>query len=493
MSPGRQTYDLAVAGGLVVDPESGFQQVANVGIRDGCIVAITTEDLSATESVSAQGHVVAPGWIDLHSHAQSVAGSRLQAHDGVTTALDLESGMTELSRILEADAATGRPINYGYSASWQQARMTEVAGIPSQLRFADVLPHLGDPAWKLSASRRQVAGISARVESDLSSGGLGIGLLVGYAPRIDPSEYVEMSRVAGSHGMATFTHARDLVEHVPTGLVDGAAEVVQVAQQTGTQAHYCHVHSTSGWALGRVLDLVSTSDLVTTEAYPYGAGSTAISADFLAPERLRERDLKPESIVYTRTGERLQSVAELRTLRSEDPGAIVHVHYLDESDPKHLTLLDSAIEFPKSILASDAMPVTWSDERLDPYAWPPPPGLVVHPRTAGSFSRFIRRHVRELGRFSLVEAIERCTLRPAKMLEAFCPAMAGKGRLRIGADADIVVFDPATVSDRATYENGAARSTGYRRVLVGGSTVVREDRLVPDSLPGRPITSVSGR
>jgi hypothetical protein len=327
--------------------------------------------------------------------------------------------------------------------------------------------------------------------NDLADGAIGIGLLVGYAPGVDPAEYVRMSYVAADTGTATFTHARDLVEHVPHAVIDGAEELVQAAEVTGARSHYCHINSTSLWDIDRVHDLIERSPgRVTTEAYPYGAAATSISADFLAPSRLHEHRLTPEAIVYTPTGEQVADAARLDQLRVTDPGAIAIIHYLDERKAEDQEVLRRALTFPGTVIGSDAMPLTWPDAVANPHAWPPP-DLTVHPRGAGTFSRYLRRYVRELGAVSLVEAIHQCTLGPAQILEPFVPAMRQKGRIQAGTDADLVVFDPATVTDNATYAAGMRPSTGYAAVVVGGEVLVEDDVLRLDVLPGRPVRAVA--
>ena len=224
----------------------------------------------------------------------------------------------------------------------------------------------------------------------------------------------------------------------------------------------------------------------TTEAYPYGSGSTAIGAAFLAPERLRERFRGTTSITYLRTGERVADDARLRELRATDPGGLVIAEFFDESEPGDAALLRRSLAFPDAIVASDAMPPMWTDTAdIDLTAWPLPPAVVTHPRTAGTFGRALRLW-REEGA-PLMEAVRRATLLPAEVLEGAVPAMRRKGRVQAGTDADLVVFDEARVTDQATYVDSTRPSSGITHVIVGGTFVVRDGELVPDARPGRPV------
>ena len=233
--------------------------------------------------------------------------------------------------------------------------------------------------------------------------------------------------------MPTFTHARDLIEMVPDAAIDGAEEIVRAAGETGAHMHYCHVNSTSQRHIDRVLGLVARAQAagarVSTEAYPYGSGMTGIGAAFLAPERLGERGLVPSSLTYAPTGERIASEARLRELRQADPGGLAIIELLDEDDPADRQLLMRSLSFPGAVVASDAMPLTWTGPG-DPLAWPPAATAITHPRTAGTFSRAVRLLTRGDEPLSLADALSKCSLQPARLLEDRVPAMRRKGRLR---------------------------------------------------------------
>ena len=483
------TYDLVLRGGRVVDPESGLDAVRNVAIERGRIAAVTTDVLDAGTVVDVGGLVVAPGFIDLHSHAQTLPGRRLQACDGVTTALDLEGGRSPIDVAYARDGTRTSPIHYGFSASWAAARMHVLAGVSPDGGMGSLMSNLGDPAWQRAATEPELERILERVLADLAAGGIGIGLLVGYAPGVEPDEYLELARLASSAGVPTFTHSRDLVELTSDTLVDGAEEIVRAAGETGAHMHHCHINSTSGRHIDRVLALIercrSEGGLITTEAYPYGSGATAVGAAFLAPERLAERGLETTSITYVPTGERIADEGRLRELRATDPGGAVIIDLLDENDPVDRAILRRSLSFPDAIVASDAMPPMWTEGQPDVMAWPLPSAAVTHPRTAGSFARSLRLW-REEGT-ALVDALRRCSLLPAIVLEDAVPAMRDKGRVRPGADADLVVFDVDEVTDQATYTESTRPSSGIRHVLVDGTFVVRDGELIPDAFPGRPI------
>jgi dihydroorotase-like cyclic amidohydrolase len=483
------THELVLAGGRVIDPETGLDRVCDVAI-DGATVTGLGEGLEGATTVDAGGLVVAPGFVDLHSHAQTLPGRRLQACDGVTTALDLEAGRAPVALAYRREATRGSPINYGFSASWAAARMHAVADAPLDGSAAAIFAGLIGIEWQQAATAAQVVRILDQIESDVAAGAVGVGVLIGYTPGVDPAEYLAVAELAASAGVPTFTHSRDIVELAPETLIDGAEEIIRAAGTTGAHMHYCHINSTSARHIDRVLALVGRCQAeggrVTTEAYPYGSGSTAIGAAFLAPERLRERFRGPSAITYLPTGERVADDARLRELRTADPGGLVIAEYFDESEPGDAALLWRSLAFPDAIVASDAMPPLWTDtERIDVSAWPLPPEAVTHPRTAGTFGRALRLW-RQDGT-PLSEAIRRATLLPAEVLQGAVPAMRRKGRLQIGADADLVVFDEARVTDQATYAASTRPSSGIVQVIVGGTFVVRDGELVPDALPGRPV------
>jgi len=484
-------WDIVLRGGRVIDPESGLDEVQDVAVTHGRVAEIGNGLRPGRAELDVAGLVVTAGFVDVHSHVNDIAGLRLQALDGVTTVLELEAGVTPVAAAYRSAAAEGRPVNYGFATSWALARMEAVAGIAPDGKLGTFLANIASPAWQRPAAPAQITALLARLSADLADGALGIGVLVGYAPGTGPAEYLQVAGLAAEAGVPTFTHARDLIEMVPQTVIDGAEEIVRAAGETGAHMHYCHINSTSQRHIDRVLSLVSRAQAagarVTTEAYPYGSGMTGIGAAFLAPERLGERGLTPSSLTYAPTGERVASEARLRELRQTDPGGLAIIELLDEDDPADCKLLMRSLTFPGAIVASDAMPLTWTGPAPDPLTWPLPKTAVTHPRTAGTFSRGLRLLTRVGGELSLAEALGKCSLAPARLLQDRVPAMRRKGRIQPGSDADIVVFDPATISDQASYTDSTRPSAGIRHVLVNGSFVVRDADIVAGALPGRPV------
>ena len=495
--------DVVLRGGRVIDPETGLDAVADVAISGGRITGVGTGLGPGATELTVTGHVVTAGFIDLHSHTTGIAGLRLRALDGVTTALELEAGVTPVSLAYRQCAAEGRPVNYGFATSWAMARMEAVGGARLDGRLGTFLANIASPAWQGPATPAQISGILDRLAADLAEGALGIGILIGYAPGTDPAEYIRVAGLAAEAGVPTYTHARDLAEFVPSTLADGAEEIVRAAGETGAHMHYCHINSTSLRHIDRVHDLVSRAraagSRVSTEAYPYGSGMTGIGAAFLAPERLHERGLVPSDLTYAPTGEQVANAERLRALRAADPGGLAIIRQLDESVPSDRDVLLRPLTFPDAIVASDAMPLTFQGPVPDDTTWPLPAGAFTHPRTAGTFSRSLRLLAADGtgpvgggGPLGLFETLRRCSLLPAQLLAERVPAMRRKGRLQPGCDADIVVFDPATVSDQATYADSTRPSAGIAHVLVNGTFVVRDAQIVPAALPGQPVRAAAG-
>ena len=497
---GVADFDLVIAGGRVVDPETGLDAVRSVGIRGGAVAAISDADLHGTQQLDARGRVVTPGFIDLHSHTQSLPGDRIQACDGVTTALELELGTLPVGQWYRAQARAGRALNYGTSASWNMARIAELN------------PHMGEPTASMAyfqdayrytewqhqvSSRDQTGRIIARLEAGLAEGALGIGINSGYVPAVGVQEMSQVTDLAARHGVPTFTHIQYMSVIDPESSQEAYLRLIAYAATSGAHMHVCHLNSTSLRDIERCAQLIAAAQdrglKVTVEAYPYGAASTVVGAAFLADPCMCERmGTSYSDIMLNATGRPIRDEAELRQVQKDNPGQIAVFRFLDaDTDPEDQRLLDLSVLYPGGAIASDAMP--WElpgHQILDGDVWPIPAEAVAHPRSAGTFARFFARYVTGRALIDLSAAVAKCTLIPAEILSGAAASMARKGRLQVGADADIAVFDLESFADRATFAEPAQPSVGMSHLLVGGTPLIRDGAVDTAARPG---TAIRGR
>jgi N-acyl-D-glutamate deacylase len=485
------TDDVIFARGRVIDPQTGLDAIRDVKIGGGQIETVSEKPLDGQSIINASGLVVAPGFIDWHVHGQSILSDRVLAFDGVTTSLELEMGILPLGRWYDIQTATGRVVNYGAASSWGFARVAALENIPLS---AEPRPEWGFGAFSRTkwtsniATPEQVDQILRLAEQGLKEGGLGIGVVPGYAPGTGYKELLAVQTLAARYGVPTYWHVRSEGESDPLSAEQAYGEAISCAAGTGSWVHICHLNSTSFLDVEGAARMIQSAQRqglkITVEAYPYGAASTAIAAATLAPENLPRTGMTYESIEYH--GRRLTQRA-YNELRSKDPGAIVVVHFLEL--PRDQAMLDISVLYPGGIIASDAMP--WisvkTGERIDDDKWPLPDDAFSHPRSAGTHARFLGQYVRDRRLISLSDALAKTAYLPAMLLQDSVPQLQNKGRLQVGMDADIVVFDPLTVQDRATYERPNQTSEGMRHVLVNGKFVIRDGVLDTKAFPGRPV------
>jgi N-acyl-D-glutamate deacylase len=487
--------DIVIENGRVIDPETGLDAIRNVAIEDGRIVAISEFPLEGDVVVDAAGHVVAPGFIDLHFHDVSIGGYRMAAVQGVTTALELESGVLPISDWYAAQSEKNLPINYGAAAAWTFGRIATFAENDPLATAAYFQEAQTRNDWKFDiASDDQLQRTLSLVEQGLKEGGLGIGVNAGYAPGYGHKEYYALAELAGKYGVGTFTHVRYASNTEPESSFEAVQELISLAAITGTHMHLCHINSTSLKDIAKIRALFEEARgqgiNITTEAYPYGAASTVVGAAMFTGDDWRAR-MNSTAQNFQLGAERMTE-EELADYQANNPGTFITWHFLDESNPADLALLDMSVTYEHALIASDATFWASFDDNgnvqvYEGAEWPLPEALFSHPRAAGSYAKILRSYVRERGLLSLDEAIRKMSLLPAQTLEDFVPQMRRKGRLQIGMDADIVVFDPETIADKATYENANQPAVGVQTVLVNGGFVVQDGTLVLDAPHGQPI------
>jgi len=452
-------YDLVIRNGRVIDPESGLDGVRSVGIRDGKITAVSRAPLQGRTVIDARGLVVAPGFIDLHVHGQNDENYRVYALDGVTTALELEVGVGDIPAFY-ADHQGKALINYGASAGHIRARMAVLKD--GGLARGTLLPL--DSAGSNVASDAQIAEIRQQIERGLAAGALGVGMGLEYTPAATRHEVLEAFRSAAKYRAPVFVHTRTTGISEPGSSIEAYLEVIGASAITGAPVHIVHVNSTSFAATPRTLALIQEARErgldVTTEAYPYSAGMTELASRLL-DKFANGPDSMFAKLMLVSTGERLTRAS---FAVNRIPGAMV-ILFLNTPEMEAL-----AVTSPLTAIASDGLQINGKG----------------HPRTAGTSGRVLGHYVRETGQLSLKEAIRKLALMPAQRLERVAPMFRNKGRIKVGADADITIFDPATVADKSTYQQPALPSVGFRYVLVNGVPVVADGVLKEGSYPGRP-------
>lgn len=484
-----QEYDLVINHGRVIDPESELDDVRHLGIKDGKITLVSEQPLDGGKVIDANGLIVAPGFIDFHAHGQNIAADRMQAFDGVTTALELESGILPIGEWYENQKKSRRVINYGASAAWTYARIAAVENRepkPTLFWFQD--------AYALNrwvndvANEEQQNRILEMIEQGIKEGSIGIGLNAGYAPGYGYKEVLAVHMLAARYQVPTFTHIRNLSRVDPGSSIEAYGELISYATGAGSHVHVCHLNSTSLTDVrlaARILrDAQERGAKISVEAYPYGAGSGAVNAAMFTPANMKRMDAKPEDIEYL--GQPLTE-EKLRKMQKETPGEIIVWHYFRL--PRDQRLLDTAVLYPGGIIASDAMPWLSKEDGkvIDGDEWPLPDTAFAHPRTAATFVKFLIDYVRDRNAETLSEGIARCALRPAKILEESVPQMKQKGRIQAGMDADIIVFDLDKLEVRATYTEPNQPTVGMEHVLIGGTPVIENGELNQQAFPGKPV------
>jgi imidazolonepropionase-like amidohydrolase len=442
-------YDRVILGGRVIDPSSNLDAVRNVGILDGRIAAITPQEIRGRDAIDARGLVVAPGFIDIHTHGQTPETYRFYSLDGVTTALELELGTSDVDGWYHERSA-GEVINYGVSIGHIKVRM-------SVMHDAGTFMPVGDGAYRV-ASSADIDEIANLIEIGLSQGAVDIGAGFPYTPAATREELLAVFNIAAR--TKTPVHL-----HITPGS-DGLKEALSLAIETGAPLHVVHINSSSLAELPVMLEMIrdaqSRGHDVTTETYPYAAGMTEIQSATIQDIYKDASDARLAELEWPRTGERLNRKS---FANYADTGGPIVVHTNTEE------MVALAINSPLTIIASDAY---WQNG-------------TGHPRTTGTYAKVLGHYVRETRSLSLMDAISKMTLRPAQRLETRVPAMRQKGRLTVGADADITIFDPATVMDRSTYREPSLPPVGIQHVIVNGVSVVTNARPVEGVEPGKPV------
>ncbi|WP_218631424.1 amidohydrolase family protein [Sedimentimonas flavescens] len=470
--------------GRVMDPETLFDDIANVGVKDGRIIAISKDPLTGTETVDATGHIVAPGFIDTHFHFQMPIGYSLGLRDGLTSSMDFEMGCagSYVAAWYEARAGVTQA-NYGCAVSHEFARAMILDGSDGAeyLINGPVAAYTtrAKTGWSVTRPNlEQGNAILEEIDKGLMAGAPGIGSTTGYMRAgISSREMFEVQKVGARYGRPMGSHTRYTLGNDTTE-VNGAQELIANAIALGAPAIVLHFNN-PGWRVTHELisGLQERGFNIWGEIYPYAAGSTTINAEFLEPQSWVD-DLGnryEETILDPVTNEYYTLETYKATIASEPTRPVVVFKMPAEDQAKWLTLKGVT-------MASDGVGAQPYDA---PWDFPMDQLGGTHPRTAGSRGATIR-----LGRehnIPMMQLMSILSYNVAKHLgDTGLKAMQERGRIQTGMVADIVVFDPERFTDNSTYDKGAVPSTGMKAVIVNGQVTVRDDVLLP-VFAGQPI------
>ena len=435
-------YELVIANGRVMDPGSRFDRVANVGIDRGTIVAVKQAPLKGGRTIDAKGKVVAPGFVDILSYEPDDLGATYKIGDGVTTNLAMH-GINARASTFFGQYTDKSLVNFGgaFDNPWHRA---SIYGI--------------QPGH--AATETQIGQLADELEQQLHEGWIGVDFEPEYTPGIEFAEMKALADVAAKYDVPCTFHGRYSAYGMNQQTLD---EIIRVAQETGAAVHVEHIISTGGtWdmagSLKRLADAREQGVRITACMYPYNFWAT-----FLGSARFAEGWQERFRITYgdlqvAGTDERLTEQS-FGTYQAQNKLAAAFA--IPEQDVR------TCLKDPTTMIGSDAILTDGNN----------------HPRATGCFSRTLGRYARDLRTISLMDALAKMTIIPAVWLQTRAPAMAKKGRLQRGADADITVIDRSTVADPEQF------SSGIEWVLLGGQVVKTPDGVATDVRVGKPIVS----
>ena len=491
-------YDVVINNGRVMDPETNFDGVRNVGVKDGKIVIITKDAIKGKETIDASGHVVAPGFIEGHQHATDQFSRKVNLRDGLTTQMDFEAGAGDIAKWY-ANAEGKTQANYGMVVLATLARVAVLDGPEIAAGVNDMgglFPMVGaaaakaekegrKPGWTATLpNKEQMTKIMSIVDEGLRQGALGVGIPVGYMTTgVTQYELYKYQELASKYGRISNAHVRFAGVRPPTAGLLGVQEMLANAMVLDAPFLASHLNSNMDWEY--TIPLINDARekrgaKVWGEVYPYAAGSTVASTDILTESSMAQMNITYSNVANL-DGTRWDK-AMYDDVRKNDPGRTILIFNNSPED------IAKWMAQPGVVVVSDGMAI--QDEKGEYYPWDSPyEGKSIHPRSAGTRAKVLRM-VREDKNMPLMEAISKMSYLHAKYFDELggISQFRTKGRVQVGADADIVVFNPDTVTDNSTYEPGmgALPSTGIPYVLVNGVVVVK-DSTVQKVFPGKPI------
>lgn len=449
--PATHTFDLVVRGGRVIDPDSGYDAVADVGI-DGATVSAIGAGLRGATTIDADGLVVAPGFIDILSYEPNEYGIWFKVADGVTTNLGLHglrSRAADFFSVWGSDAKRP-PTNYGGAFSHPWTREQLGLGVDD------------------APTADQIDQMVAICDEDLRAGYLAVDFEPEYVPGTTFDEIRALCEAAKDHDVPATFHARYSDDVSPGTNAEALAEVLRAGRETGARVHVEHIISTGGTytmkqSLATLEEARADGTEVTACTYPYDYWATYLASARFNDGWQERFHITYKDLAIVGTGERL-TASTFATYQQKN--ALTAAFAIPEADVR------MALQADWVMLGSDAI--------LEP-------GDRNHPRSTGCFARTMGRYARDEQVISLPAALAKATILPAKLLERGAPAMRKKGRVQLGADADLTVFDPETIIDRSTIEAPGVESEGVRYVVIGGKVVRDPQGNRREVRPGIPV------
>ncbi|GAB2750053.1 D-aminoacylase [Salinifilum aidingensis] len=504
-------HDIAVNGGVLVDGTGRARRRGNLGITAGRIAEIGPRRLRGAREIDATGLVVAPGFIDLHTHAdftvEESPAALPQLRQGVTTLITGNCGHSpfpvgDLGLLRRASIFDDRPLSW----DWRDARGFRAA-VDRARPAVNIGVQVGHNAIRLAVLGEQdrepdpaeLERMRACVRAAAAGGALGFSTGLIYAPGVFAPDWevAALVETAAAHGLLYSTHLRDEA----AGLLGALDEAVVAARRSGARLQVSHLKAAGPENHGSVTEALARLDSAraggvdaAADVYPYTASSTSLLTALppwavdggsgpllerladaeqrrrIAAETRRRfgRDLDPHGLVLAEApagrysahvGSSVVEIARcegtdaaeavLRVLQAHR-GEVLVVHHSMHADD-----VRAVLRHPRVAVASDGWTLA---ERGEGHP---------HPRSFGTFARVLGWYVRDEGLLGLEEAVRKMTELPATRLR-----LAGRGVLATGAVGDVTVFDPAAIHDRARYERPRQGATGCRAVVVNGEPVI---------------------